>query len=119
MTSRAALRLGLTAALVAIGLHGAITQRNLVRQIMALNVMGSGAFLVLAAIPFAREALDVPVFVAREPQEPAGRRVFLADLLSALFGDFVFGGSELVAVSGAVDVDDPSGMEVTVVPGAM
>jgi hypothetical protein len=30
----------------------------------------------------------------------------------------VVGGSELVAVSGAVDVDDPSGMVVTVVPGS-
>lgn len=38
------------AVLIAIGLHGAITRRHLVRQILALNVMGGGVFLLLIAV---------------------------------------------------------------------
>jgi multicomponent Na+:H+ antiporter subunit C len=38
------------AVLIAIGLHGAITRRHLVRQILALNVMSGGVFLLLIAV---------------------------------------------------------------------
>jgi multicomponent Na+:H+ antiporter subunit C len=43
-------------ALVAVGLHGVTTRRHLVRQILALNVMGGGVFLLLIAVAFRHPA---------------------------------------------------------------
>jgi multicomponent Na+:H+ antiporter subunit C len=40
------------AALVALGFHGVLTRRHLVRQILALNVMGGGVFLFLIAVAY-------------------------------------------------------------------
>ncbi len=42
------------AALVGLGLHGAMRRRHLLRRVLALNVVGGGVFLLLIA--FAREA---------------------------------------------------------------
>ena len=36
--------------LVAIGLHALLVHRHLLRKILAVNVMGSGVFLILAAM---------------------------------------------------------------------
>jgi multicomponent Na+:H+ antiporter subunit C len=35
--------------LFAIGLHGAVIRRHLLRRILGINIMGSGVFLVLVA----------------------------------------------------------------------
>lgn len=40
------------AALVGLGFHGILTRRHLVRQILALNVMGGGVFLLLIAVAY-------------------------------------------------------------------
>lgn len=47
------------AALVAIGLHGAVRQPHLLRQILALNVMGGGVFLLFITIAY-RNAAPTP-----------------------------------------------------------
>jgi multicomponent Na+:H+ antiporter subunit C len=38
--------------LVAVGLQGVITRRHFVRQILSLNVLGGGVFLLLIAVAF-------------------------------------------------------------------
>lgn len=45
--------------LVSVGLHGVVTRRHLVRQILALNVMGGGVFLFFIAVAY-RNAGPVP-----------------------------------------------------------
>ncbi|MGM8888866.1 NADH-quinone oxidoreductase subunit K [Psychrobacter sp. 1U2] len=45
--------------LFAIGLHGLLSYRHLLRKILALNIMGSGVFLVLAALA-TRTATTIP-----------------------------------------------------------
>lgn len=39
----------LAAALVGIGLHGALVRRHLFRRVLALNVLGSGIFILLVS----------------------------------------------------------------------
>ncbi len=41
-----------------LGLHGLIAYRHLLRKILALNIMGSGVFLLLVAL--ANRAIDTP-----------------------------------------------------------
>ncbi|MCO5169696.1 MAG: NADH-quinone oxidoreductase subunit K [Planctomycetes bacterium] len=48
------------ALLVALGLHGAVARRHLLRKVLALNVAASGVFLVLVA-PGARGPTTDPV----------------------------------------------------------
>jgi multicomponent Na+:H+ antiporter subunit C len=38
------------ALLVGLGLHGVVTRRHLVRQVLAMNVVGGGVFLFLVAV---------------------------------------------------------------------
>jgi multicomponent Na+:H+ antiporter subunit C len=47
------------ALLVGVGLYGVVARRHLVRQILALNVMGGGVFLFLVAVAF-RNAAPTP-----------------------------------------------------------
>jgi multicomponent Na+:H+ antiporter subunit C len=50
------------ALLVALGVHGVVTRRHLVRQILAMNVAGGGVFLFLIAVAFRnREVAPDPV----------------------------------------------------------
>ncbi|MBK8010298.1 MAG: NADH-quinone oxidoreductase subunit K [Deltaproteobacteria bacterium] len=48
MTNPAQLYLVCAAALIALGIFGVLRIRHLIRQIIALNIAGSGAFLVFA-----------------------------------------------------------------------
>ncbi|MBL1261885.1 MAG: NADH-quinone oxidoreductase subunit K [Thiotrichaceae bacterium] len=45
-------------ALFVLGLHGVLAYRHLLRKILALNIMGSGVFLLLVAL--AERAVDGP-----------------------------------------------------------
>lgn len=47
--------------LFAIGLYALIVRTHLLRQILALNVMGSGVFLFLVAIAYRSEPVPDPV----------------------------------------------------------
>lgn len=48
--------------LFCIGLHGLVAREHLLRKILALNVMGGGAFLVLVAVAYRnRDAVPDPV----------------------------------------------------------
>jgi multicomponent Na+:H+ antiporter subunit C len=51
-----------SALLFGLGIHALITQRHLVRQIIALNVLGGGVFLFLIAVAFRnREEAPDPI----------------------------------------------------------
>jgi len=50
-------------ALWVLGLHALMTQRNALRRIMAVNVMGSGTFMVMVALASRDAAVD-PVLQA-------------------------------------------------------
>lgn len=47
--------------LFSIGLHALLVHRHLLRKILAINVMGSGVFLVLAAMATRAGAIPDPV----------------------------------------------------------
>ncbi|MFW5834227.1 MAG: sodium:proton antiporter [Pseudomonadota bacterium] len=49
------------AALVAIGLHGLLVRRHLIRRILGLNVLGSGVFAVFLALAARGEGPVDPV----------------------------------------------------------
>ncbi|WP_028238258.1 NADH-quinone oxidoreductase subunit K [Stutzerimonas azotifigens] len=55
--------LGVGCVLWLLGLHGLLTLRNAVRRIIAINLMGSGVFLVMVALAI-RERPGDPVLVA-------------------------------------------------------
>jgi len=40
------------AILIGVGMHGVVTQRHLVRQVISLNVMSGGVFLFLIAVAY-------------------------------------------------------------------
>lgn len=50
-------------ALWVLGLHALLTQRNALRRIMAINVMGSGVFMVMVALASRTTPID-PVLQA-------------------------------------------------------
>lgn len=50
-------------ALWILGLHGLLTQHNALRRIMAINVMGSGVFMVMVALASRTTPID-PVLQA-------------------------------------------------------
>lgn len=49
---RAELYLVVAAVLLGLGLYGAVARRHLIRKLIALNIAGTGAFLLLVAVAF-------------------------------------------------------------------
>ncbi|HEY8375132.1 MAG TPA: cation:proton antiporter subunit C [Nannocystis sp.] len=58
---RATLYAVIGVALCSLGLHAAIARRHLMRKVLALNILGSGVFLVLVAIAARDPARPDPV----------------------------------------------------------
>lgn len=52
------LYLGIGVALWLLGLHGLLLQRQVLRQIIAINIMGSGVFMVMVALAARTDSAD-------------------------------------------------------------
>jgi multicomponent Na+:H+ antiporter subunit C len=62
------------AAVFAIGLFGLIVRADAIRKILAANLMGSGVFLLLIALPYREEA----------PADPVPRALVLTGIVVAV-----------------------------------
>ncbi len=63
------------ALLFLVGLYGALARRHLVRKILAVNLMASGTFLLLIALP---------ATAAAGPPDPAPRAMVLTGIVVAV-----------------------------------